>query len=147
MDMIFNRQIHLDLLTASKQAAAGAAGPLNGAKLGLSQTNVNPTPETPITAYEAASFTGYAQKTITWLEPSVADDGTPEIVGTVTEWRPTDAVTPNSIYVLLVLTSGGALYAAGRFDTAPLPMGSALDQIIPTIRIRLTASGPVAVVS
>lgn len=147
MDMVFNRQVHLDLLTASKQAAAGAAGPLNGAKLALSITNINPSPETPLGSYGTASFTGYAEKSITWLEPSVADDGTPELVGTVTEWRPTDAVTPETIYILLLKTSGGALYAAGRFDGAPLPMAGPLDQIIPTIRIRLTPTGPVAVVS
>jgi len=123
------------------------AGDLAGAKLGLYQNNLDPTPETPIGDYTAATFTGYAQKAITWLAPSVADDGTPEVVGIVTEWRPTDGVTPNSIYGLILVETGGALRAATKFDGAPLGMSSALDSLLPTFRLRLTPAGLVALVS
>jgi len=141
MNMVSNQAYHLDLL------ADAIAGSLVGAKLALYQNNIDPTPETPIGDYTAATFTGYAQKAITWLAPSIADDGTPEVVGTTTEWRPTDAVTPNSIYGLLLVTAGGALYQAGKFDNDPLPMGSNLDSLLVTFRVRLAPTGLVVLIS
>jgi hypothetical protein len=127
--------------------ADAVAGALLTAKLALFQNDITPTPETPLASYTVATFTGYLVKTITWLAPSIADDGEPEVVGTVSEWRPTDSVTPNSVYGLLLESTGAALYQAGRFDNAPLPMASNLDAILPVIRVRMTPSGIAVIVS
>jgi len=124
------------------------AGVLTANKVALYQSNTNPTPETPIGDYTEATYSGYAKEAITWSAPTIADDGTIEVIGVVGEFRPTSSVVTNSIYgLLLVDTTGAILYAAERFDGAPLAMASVLDAIIPTLRVRITPSGVSVVVS
>jgi hypothetical protein len=95
-----------------------------------------------------ATYTGYVQGVITWLAPSVADDGTPEIVGTIPEFRPTDSVTPNTIYGVYILNAGGTkVYFAGPMNSGPVPMGGVLDSLLITLRIRVTAQGLLVVTS
>src|SRR5690242_7319844 len=104
------------------------AGALLAAKIDLYKTDVTITPNNVLTDFNAhvADFTGYAQGTITWNTPTIADDGTVEVIGTVPMWAPTDAVHPNMIYgCYITLAVGGALAYAGRFDTAPVPMENA----------------------
>lgn len=126
------------------------AASLAGAKVGLTLADVPLNAGTVIGDFVTAkaTFAGYAKKSVTWLAPSVADDGTVEVVGTVGEWRPTDGVTPNLIYNLWLEDSGAAiLFMAGRFDGAPLPMQNALDSIVVTLRWRPVSNTLVVVVS
>jgi len=123
------------------------AGGLLDATVDLYQTPIAVTPETPLATFTAAvaTFTGYAQGVVTWELPTVADDGEVEVIGTLPIWRPTDGVTPNQIYGMFIrLDVGGSLAMAGQFDTPPLPMISALDSIICTLRYR-PASGTLVV--
>lgn len=116
-----------------------AGGSLLGLKVDLFQTDVPVLPSTPLADYLAAiaDFVGYAQKTVTWGTPSVSADGTVEVIGTMSAWRPTNAVTPNVIYGLFARdTTAADLYYAARFDGAPLPMGTSLNEIIATLRYR-----------
>lgn len=121
------------------RAAADVADYLLAMKVDLYQSDIVITPDTLLATFTAAvaTFTGYAQKTVTWATPTIADDGTVEVIGTVPKWQPTDAATPNVIYGIYCTEAvGGALLFAGRFETAPLPMGSALQQITITLRYR-----------
>lgn len=114
---------------------------LFGAKVRLCQGDIVPDSNTTLAALNAdsATFTGYAEKTITWNAPSRASDGSIEVVGGLSEWRPTDAVTPNNLFVAYVVNAAGNLVLAGRFDSPPIPMADALDSLLLTIRWRPTA--------
>jgi len=142
--LLANQAMNLAVLA---DVVTAVTGELTGAEVELFQNDILPTPETPLGDYTLATYDGYAAQAVTWLAPSVADDGSVELVGTVPEWRPTGSVTPNVIYGMLLLTAGGALRAALRFDDAPIPMGSTLDSLITTIRFRAPCGGTVAVVS
>lgn len=124
------------------------AGVLTANKVKLYQSNTIPTPATPIGDYTEATYSGYALEAITWSAPTLADDGSVEVLGVVGEFRPTSSAVQNSIYgLLLVDTTGAILYAAARFDAPPLPMNSTLDAIIVTLRVRFTPGGVVVTVS
>lgn len=113
---------------------------LYGAKVRLFQVDVPLDRSTTLATLnsDSATFTGYAEKTITWNAPSRAVDGSIEVVGALSEWRPTDAVTPNNLFGAYVVNAAGELVLAGRFDDAPIPMADALDSLLLTIRWRPT---------
>lgn len=126
-------------LSQLDRAAADIAGYLLGIKANLYQTPVAISQSTPLSAFTAAvaTFTGYTAHVVTWDTPSVADDGTVEVLGSFVAWRPTDGVTPNVIWGVYITDGAGALlYFAGQFEDAPLPMGGALDQITIVMRYR-----------
>jgi hypothetical protein len=99
-----------------------------------------------------ATFTGniatyhtYLAQAVTWDAPSLAQDGTVEVVAVTLIFRPTDAVVPNSIWGLYITdTTAAFLLFAGQFDGPPLPMNSTLNQILVTVRYR-PATGSIAV--
>lgn len=118
------------------------------AKLHLGKSPISITPATPYATLsgQEADFTGYAAAALTWDVPSTASDGTVESVSAPVVFRPTDAVVDDSIYNLWVSNSGGSVwYFAGTIPGGPLPMGSALDQMIVNIRYR-PASQTLAVI-
>lgn len=129
--------------------ADAIAGTLAANKVALYQSNTIPSPARPLSDYTEATYDGYAKKSVTWSAPTRSDDGFIEVVGVIAEFRPTGSVTPNSIYgVLLVDTTGAILYGAARFDDpVPLPMNSTLDQILITLRIRITPGGLVVTIT
>lgn len=132
------------------RATDDVAGTLLGLKADLYQEPVDITPATPLATFTAviANYTGYAQGAVTWEVPSVADDGTVEVIGNFAVWRPTDAVTPNNIWGIFFRAAiGGALLFAGQFDGAPLPMANALQQIAITLRYRPATNSVVVTVS
>lgn len=121
------------------RAADDIAGYLDGLKVDLYQTAIAFGPTTPLATFTAAvcTYTGYAQGVVTWSTPTLADDGTVEVLGTLPVWRPTDGVTPNVAWGIYAHSGvGSVLYFAGQFDGAPLPMQSALQQITVTLRYR-----------
>ena len=84
-----------------------------------------------------ADYDGYADGVVTWTTVRSADTGEVEFIGSVPEFKPTGSVTPNTIYSLAVKDAGASkVYMVANFDNAPLPMGSALDSIIVTLRYR-----------
>lgn len=123
----------------------GATG-LLAAEVGLFQNNIIPDANTPRASLTDATYTGYAQVPVTWHLPSIADDGTPEIVSDQIIFRPTGTAIGNTIYGAWVETGAGAYYAPGALDT-PVPMTSALDELVLCIRWRLGENPIVEVVS
>jgi len=149
MNLSNTQQMDLDL-AASGIASVAALGCLNAAKCHLFQNNIVVNRFTTLAALAAAeaTFAGYAAAAITWGAPSVADTGEVEVVGTVPQFRPTNAVTPNSIWGLYVTDSANAkLYFAGTFDAAPLAMGDNLHTITVTIRWKPATFAVVVTVS
>jgi len=116
--------------------ATDVGGTLAGAKVRLFINDALPVPASVVGDFDPATYTGHADKTITWLTPSIADDGHVEVIGTVPEFRPTDAVTPNTVFGAIIIDAGPVMLLGGRFDDAPLPMESALDSIVITVRYR-----------
>ncbi len=149
MDLVETQKSQLDR-GLSDTVSPAAVGSLFGAKINLFQTQIPISPDTPLVDLDAAvcDYTGYAQGTIVWQAPSVADDGTVEVVGTCAVFRPTDAVVPNNAWGLYIQdTTATYLYYLGQFDQAPLPMSSALQSITVTIRYRPATNSIVVVVS
>jgi hypothetical protein len=150
MDLVGND--HLDYLTALHDtgSASVATGIHYHAKIDLFKGDITPTRDTLLSVYTAAKadYTGYGSDTVTWNAPSRADDGSIEVVGTMPEFRPSDAVAPNIIYGFWETLAGdGSLGFAARFDGAPLPMEDALDAIVLTLRYRPKETGMGSVVS
>lgn len=141
--LVTNQLFDLDVLTDI------TAGFLDGALIYLYKSDTPATKNVVLGDLTTANFTGAAGKAITWGAPTVNDLGDVEMVGTVAAaFKPTDAVTPNDIYGAYIRLAGPAdLVAIARFENAPLPMNSALDQLLPVIRVRLTQSGVIVVIS
>lgn len=128
-------------------AATAALAALDGAKMELYQNDYTPTPATVLGDLTVATYTGYAGKTVTWSGITVGSDSQHEVIGTVAAaFRPTGTTITNQIFGwYLTNTAGSTLFAAGRFDGAPLPMLSALNAILPIVQLRATPSGPITV--
>jgi hypothetical protein len=71
-----------------------------------------------------ADYTGYANGAIVWSGPTVnTEDGKIEYKGTVSQFRPTDGVTPNTIAGIAVIDVGGTkLYMVANISGTPIPM-------------------------
>lgn len=132
------------------RAAADVADYLADLKVHLTRAELLITPETVVgdlTAIEA-TYTGYALETVVWLDPSVSDDGVVEVVSTPMEFRPTGTTVTNVIWACYCLAAvGGALLFAGQLDGAPIPMASALNSLILTIRYRPATNSLSVVIS
>jgi len=142
--LIFSQAFDLAL---SAEVVAGVLMPV---KLVLIKTNLALDRNTALADVVAAKadYTGAIEGVITWLAPSIADDGSIEVVGTVPEYRPTDAVTPNQIYGCALLTAlDAALYAVCSFADGPLPMESALNSILATLRYKPEGGSMVVTIS
>jgi hypothetical protein len=121
------------------RCADDTAGILTGALLGLYQAPIDINQSNVLATFTAAvaTYNTYAAQVIVWGTPSVAIDGTVESVGAQLIFRPTDAVTPNSIWgVYITDTSGAILLFAGQFDEAPVNLNGTLDQLAINVRYR-----------
>jgi hypothetical protein len=126
------------------------AGILNANKVHLGQTNIPITPTTPYATLSAqeAGFGAYAAQSLTWDVPSTAADGTVEVASTPLVFRPSDSSENDSIYNLWVSDSASAVWhLAGAIVNGPLPMGTALDQMIVTLRFRPASNSLVAIIA
>jgi len=139
------------LLTQISQITALAdyiAGGLAGAEIHLFQNNIVFDPSTvEIGDLTEATYVGYAAIALTFGVPSVSDDGNVESICTAQVWRPTNSVTPNTIYGFFIDDGAGVLLAGGTFDTGGLPMNSALDVINTVVRFRMDSTGMVSIVT
>jgi len=124
------------LLTAIATELIDTGNLLDAAEVRLFTNDIQPTAENVVGDFTAPTYTGAGDEAVTWLAPSIADDGTVEAIGTLGEFRPTDAVTPNTVYGAILLSAGGAYLMGARFEDGPLPMESAADAILLTMRYR-----------
>lgn len=137
-------------LSQLDRAGDDVAGFLAGCKLCLYQNVIDIGPGNTHADFVAnvANFAGYAKAALVYDTPSVADDGTVEVVTHALTFRPSDATVPNVIWGCWIEDSTAAiLYFAAQFDGAPLPMQNALQQIIVTVRFRPASDTLVITVS
>lgn len=123
----------------SIQAAAGAAGVLNGAKIHFGKTNMAIDQSTTYAALAAqeADYDGYAAVAVVWGTPVTAGDNTVEVLSVAIIFAPSGDTTPNSIYNMWVSNAGSsAWYYAAVIPGGPLPMSTTLDQIVAILRER-----------
>jgi len=121
------------------RAADDIAGSLAGLKVDLTKEALPVDGTTTLAEFNAvkADFTGYAQGEVTWLDPSISDDGTVEVVGTIDEWRPTAITVGNDVFdAYFTAAVGGALMFAGQLDGIPVPMRAVTDSLVLTVRYR-----------
>lgn len=128
-------------------ALTDTGGVFDGAKVRLFVNDVQPTVDSVVGDFTVTTYAGHGDELITWLTPSISDDGFPEVIGTVGEFRPTDAVTPNTVYGAIIIDGTSVMMEGGRFDDAPLPMESALDSILVTVRLRFLDDSIMVVIS
>lgn len=113
-------------------ASVAAVGILNGAKLNLGTVLTDLSANTALADLvgQVANFTGYAVKTLVFSPPTLAEDGAMATIGEHPEFRPTDAVIPNTIKNAWVTdTTGADLLMVIQFDGEGLPMNSVLNHI------------------
>ena len=144
MDMGFTTVLQLAVAADIITAVTGA---LIGAEVELYTNDVLPVPTSVIGDFDLATYTGYAAEAVAWLAPAISDSGEVEVVGIVGEFRPTNSAVPNDVYGFILTDGAGVLLGGGRFTDGPLPMNSALDQIIITPRVRPLVGGIGEVVS
>ena len=137
MDMVFNNAAQLAMLAAW----IDTGGLLDGAKMKLFKNNYVPIETSLIANFTLCDFTGYAAEVITWGDPSVSDDGTPEVIGSLAEFRPTGTAVANDVYGA-ILTMGDDTYLAGaQLDDAPEVMQDTLNQLSLVARVRVSPLG------
>jgi hypothetical protein len=137
----------LGLCVDGTQLATGAvAGILEGAKAHLTSA-ATATGRTAVLADLLAAeckYTGYAPGALTWAASgNISDDGFVEMIGHAPQFRPTDAVKPESAYNLFITDTAGAnLLLSGDFD-APINLRDVEHQL--TITVRWRPLGPTVV--
>jgi hypothetical protein len=118
-------------------------GDLNALKVDLYQTDVPLSPNNVLADFTAhvADFTGYAEGVVAWDKPLIGSDGSIECIGSLPEWRPTDAVKGQVIYGLYAVgATGGNLLFAVKFDPPGLPMNGPLNAILLSITLHKDTS-------
>lgn len=136
-------------MIAALRASVAAVGPLDAALLALGKENIDITANSTLAELEAgeATFVGYARKLVTWSVATVGEDGALQTVGEHPEFRPTNSVTPNTIfYAFLVNEAEDAVLAVGKFDGLGRPMDSALNNIDLAIALQPAATVPVDII-
>lgn len=118
-----------------RQLAAIKTAELDGSKLGLYTNDFTPNANTVIGDFTVATFTGYAQVTITLFDAAYIDENAnAAIIGGLVQFAPASPYTVGeSVYGWYLTTSTGALISGGRFPNAPVPMGVAGNyvQVVP----------------
>lgn len=123
---------------------------LKAALVHLCKVDVDINPLTALATFVAGEcdFTGYTAAVITWSTPTLGDDNSIEVIGTVPIFLPTDSVTPNTVYCMWITeTTSAQLFFAGRFDDAPIPMGGTLNSLLLTVRYRPATKTVVVAIS
>jgi len=119
---------------------------LDGAEVALFVTDTEITRNTVLADLVEANYTGYAREVVPAAEPSISDNGVPEVVWQVGEFRPTGTTVTNNIFAGALIGSTGLLLRTWRFDPAPMQMNSPLDVIQVTFRFRLGSDSSLVVV-
>jgi hypothetical protein len=143
MTLVPVKQLFLDLLAASAQAASGAAGPLHTTFMGL---YIAPTPLPSFTMaigdIVEAGFTGYARQAVVWGPPYISQSGLVAMDSASLHWQPSDAVAPQTVtgIFLASLATLGTLKAAMQLDN-PVALPDAFHLMDVIVRFALDPTG------
>jgi hypothetical protein len=121
----------------------GADSILLSCSIGLCSTNFTPSRTTTLAALVAGEpgYTGYARKAVTWNKASRDAGGAIQSLGTAAEFRPTDGVTPATVYVVFGVLSNGSLGFCGPLDDAPVALNDQFSNLIVTLAWKPTSGG------
>lgn len=110
------------------------------ATLGLYNTPIVITSETPLSTFQSASMTfhGYSPTALSWEAASLNEAGAPESIGNTHQFRPTDSVVDEQAYGVYCWNAHGLCFA-GPFVNGPYPMATALNQVTVTPRFQPVA--------
>jgi hypothetical protein len=118
------------LLALTNHTVAGNFdGPLRGALAGLFINNVAINKNTLLAALAEATYTNYARQAITWTAPIRDLLGNVSMNSQLLNWIPSDAVTPNNVYGIFVVDSGGTHLLAGEVFPNPVGLIDALSYL------------------
>lgn len=144
MQFFTNNTLDLELINNQTGSATPGTAALDGGFVGLINSDTvtlgRDTTAGDCTINEGG-YAGYAREDITWNAASLADDGTPEAVGIVPQFRPNGSSTINIYGFFLMASDSVTLLACGQLDGAPLPMADATSAIVVTLRWRPTTGG------
>lgn len=130
----------LDTRVGALMVAADLATP----DLHLTKSALTIDRETTLAELDAieADYSGYAVEVGAWSVVTISDDGKIEYQCIVPEFRPNATTITNNIFGWYMTKTGtGELLMAGSFEEAPIPMGSALNNLIITPRWRTETGG------
>lgn len=112
---------------------------LDGGTIDLYQNDITPTPDTVVGDLDVATFTGYAQVTLTTFSaPYLNADGAGAVLTPLAQFNTAAPYTVgNVVYGYWIEDVDGALLLAGRFPNAPITMAGAGDHIAALIEYAL----------
>jgi len=119
-------------------------GCLIGAEVHLGKEDLVPDRNTPLATLQAgeADYTGYVAGALTWLAPSISDDGKAEVVSKLCDFTPNPLpATTNQIYYAWIENGAGILIAAWRVGPPPAQMADATDHYGVVVRLRPGLTG------
>jgi len=118
-------------VSALKQLADLKANILDGGEMILFQNDYTPTPDTIIGDLTVATFTGYADVTLTtYSDPYLTADQRAAVLAPLAQFNAASPFTVgNAIYGFAIKDVDGALVLAGRFPDAPIAMAGLGDHI------------------
>lgn len=133
--------------TLLKLLADLKAGTLADMKVDLYKNSVLVTRTNVVGDFTIANYNSYSGGVVTWNDPSLALDGTPEMVGTVPEFRPGSDATANQCYgIYCRADADSALLYAAPFDGGPKRMATVDDAIVVTVRARIKGNSLVVLI-
>lgn len=112
---------------------------LDGGTMDLFQNDITPTPDTLIADLDVATFTGYAQVTLTtYSAPYLNAAGAGAILTPLAQFNTASPFTiGNVVYGYWIEDVDGLLVLAGRFPNAPIAMAGVGDHIAALIEYAL----------
>lgn len=121
MSLVITRAAQIAALDNAGQAAAGAAGVFNGAKLGLIKADFSALDTLALADLEEADFTGYAlSAAITWAAAGYSlDADAPLKVGDLKTFT-CNGATANTIFGMMVVNGAGDTLLATEKFAAPV---------------------------
>jgi len=119
------------IIRLSQLNAAQFPNPDEPSEACLYQNDVSPDPNMTEDTFVKADFTGYVDKTLTMVSPSMNDQGLVTSRSNLLHWSTPGggSVAPQTIYGVFIVNFDGQVIAAQRFDE-PQTVGGSLPQAI-----------------
>ncbi len=124
--------------------SSGVAPSLKGVYQGLyTAPTGTPTPASTMASITEANYDGYARQAVVWFEPFLDVLGPFNLQGANMQFRPTDAVVPNTItgaFLATAITGGNLLLAAAFVQPVALSGPLTALTISPVFQLAFTSN-------
>jgi hypothetical protein len=141
--LITNDYVDEQLVNQATGSATTTPSILNSATLGLCSITLGLTRTTTLAALTAGEpgYAGYARKPITWTAAARDGGGLIQSLGTVPEFRPTNATVPATIFCIFGVLSNGSLGFCASLDRAPISLADQFSNLVVTLAWKPTSGG------